>query len=67
MRGAAGSDDVILFGCEVWRMRSPEIEEREVEEGSPPLFATWGRLYAAVVGFLAFLIVVFYLFTKAYQ
>ena len=48
-------------------MITPDTEEREVEEGSPPLFATWSRLYALVIGFLAFLIVLFHLFTKAYQ
>jgi hypothetical protein len=48
-------------------MMTPEKEEHEVEEGTPPIFATWGWLYAAVIVFLAFCIIVFYLFTKAYQ
>ena len=48
-------------------MLAPDADEHEVEEGSPPLLSTWNRLYAAVIGFLAFLIVVFYLFTVAYQ
>jgi hypothetical protein len=48
-------------------MMIPDTEEPDVEEGSPPLFATWGRLYAAVIAFLAFCIILFYLFTKAYQ
>jgi len=48
-------------------MLTPETTERDVEEGSPPLFATWNRLYAVVIGFLAILIIAFYLFTIAYQ
>jgi hypothetical protein len=48
-------------------MSAPEIAEQDVEEGSPPLFATWNRLYAVVIAFLALLIVIFYLFTAAYQ
>jgi hypothetical protein len=48
-------------------MITPDTEERDVEEGSPPVLATWNRLYAAVILFLAFLIILFYLFTKAYQ
>lgn len=41
--------------------------ERELNQDTPPLFATWNRLYATVIGFLALLIVLFHLFTKAYQ
>ena len=48
-------------------MITPDTSDQDVEEGSPPLFATWNRLYAAVIAFLAFLILVFYLFTIAYQ
>ena len=48
-------------------MITPDTQERDVEEGSPPAFASWNQLYAAVIGFLAFCIILFYLFTKAYQ
>ena len=48
-------------------MITPDSQEHDIEEGSPPVFATWSRLYATVIGFLAFLIILFYLFTKAYQ
>jgi hypothetical protein len=48
-------------------MVAPGSEDRDVEEGAPPLFATWNRIYTLVIGFLAFLIFIFYLFTKAYQ
>jgi len=41
--------------------------ERELNQDTPPLFATWNRLYATIIGFLALLIFLFYLFTKAYQ
>ena len=42
-------------------------EPPELREDPPPLFATWGRLYAVVIGYLAFLIFLFYLFPQAYQ
>jgi hypothetical protein len=48
-------------------MITPELPERDVEEGSPPVFATWNRIYAVIIGFLAFLIIVFYIFTISYQ
>jgi len=48
-------------------MITPDTSDQDVEEGSPPLFATWNRLYAVVIGFLAILIIAFYLFTIAYQ
>ncbi|HWP84060.1 MAG TPA: hypothetical protein VNN17_02630 [Terriglobia bacterium] len=48
-------------------MHTSKTEPLEVEEGSPPLFSTWGRLYAAVIGFLGLLILLFYLFTQAYR
>ena len=57
----------MLFVGGEWRMAVAEHPEHEVEEGSPPVFATWNRLYAVVIGFLALLIFLFYLFTKAYQ
>jgi hypothetical protein len=33
----------------------------------PPFFATWGRLYAAVVVYLAALIALFATFTRSYN
>ena len=33
----------------------------------PPFLGTWTRLYAAVLVYLALLITVFYLFTKAFE
>ena len=43
------------------------IPDMEIEEGAPPLFSTWGRLYGTVVGYLALLIFLFYLFTIAFR
>ena len=37
------------------------------DDGPPPFLGTWPRLYAAVVGYLALLITLFYLFTRAYR
>ncbi len=35
-------------------------------EEPPPILKSWRRLYAAVIGWLVFLIVIFYLFTKRF-
>jgi hypothetical protein len=37
------------------------------EEEPPPFFGSWGRIYAAVLGFLAFLIVALRIFTVTYR
>lgn len=37
------------------------------DEEKPPLFPTWGYWYVLVIGWLALLIVLFYLFTKTYS
>jgi len=37
------------------------------EDQKPPFFKTWARLYWFVIGNLVVLILLFYLFTKAYQ
>lgn len=39
----------------------------KLDEDKPPFLGTWERLYAAVVGFLFFLILLFYAFTRAYR
>jgi hypothetical protein len=36
-------------------------------EDPPPILGSWGRVYAVVLGFLAFLIVVLRLFTVTYR
>ena len=37
------------------------------EDDKPPFLRTWRRLYAAVIGYLFLLILLFYAFTRAYQ
>ncbi|MCJ7679814.1 MAG: hypothetical protein MUP70_03730 [Candidatus Aminicenantes bacterium] len=41
--------------------------DRNAVEEKPPIFKTWRRLYTAVLLNLALLIVLFYLFTKAFD
>jgi hypothetical protein len=38
-----------------------------MNDDSPPLLKSWRRQYAAVLGFLALQVVLFYLFTIAFQ
>jgi NADH:ubiquinone oxidoreductase subunit 3 (subunit A) len=42
------------------------IEDRGTTDARPPILGSWPRLYAAVLLFLAFDVIVFYLFTKAF-
>jgi hypothetical protein len=37
------------------------------EEDPPPFLGSWGRVYAVVLGFLAFLIAALRLFTVTYR
>ena len=37
------------------------------DDERPPILGSWGRLYAAVLGWLAVLIALFYLLTAAYS
>lgn len=41
-------------------------QHRETDE-APPFGRSWTTLYAVVLGFLAFLVVLFYLFTRAFS
>jgi hypothetical protein len=41
--------------------------EPEPADERPPLFSSWKKLYAVVLLHLAFLIVIYYLFTKAFE
>ncbi|HXG32692.1 MAG TPA: hypothetical protein VNJ11_04960 [Bryobacteraceae bacterium] len=43
-------------------LERPELTSDE----NPPILGTWRRLYLAVVAWLAALIVLFYLFSKAF-
>ena len=40
---------------------------RDLNDDRPPFFDTWAQLYAAIIGYLFFLIGLFYAFTRAYQ
>ena len=42
-------------------------EPRDVPDSPPPFLGSWRRVYAAVAGYLAALIFLFYLFTRAYR
>jgi hypothetical protein len=44
--------------------QSPSSEEFQE---SPPILTSWRRLYAVVLGELAVLIILFYLFTKVFE
>jgi hypothetical protein len=43
----------------------PEL--REVPDSPPPFLGSWRRVYAAVVVYLAGVILIAYLFTRAYR
>lgn len=42
-------------------------KERRAADEAPPFGASWAVLYALVLGFLALLVVLFYLFTRAFR
>lgn len=42
-------------------------EVHDAQETPPPFLGTWRRVYAAVLIYLAAIIVVFYLFTRAFR
>lgn len=44
----------------------PHKLPRFTEDEPPPFLGKWGRIYALVLCYLAFLIVVFYLFARAF-
>ncbi|HLK69421.1 MAG TPA: hypothetical protein VKU19_38585 [Bryobacteraceae bacterium] len=43
----------------------PEL--REVPNEGPPFLGTWRRVYIGILIYLAAIIVVFYVFTRAYR
>ena len=46
-------------------MTPEKIGQRHAVEEPPPFLGTWGRVYAAVLLYLALLILAFYLFMRA--
>lgn len=43
------------------------LERTEVADEPPPFLGRWSRVYAAVLSFVAALIVLFYFFTRAFR
>jgi hypothetical protein len=46
-------------------MTTDPDKPRRILDDRPPFFRTWTGIYAAVLGFLAFLVLVFHLLTRA--
>jgi hypothetical protein len=44
----------------------PDTRSR-ITDDRPPFFRGWGGVYGAVLGFLGFLVLLFYLFTRAFR
>lgn len=42
-------------------------DRSQLPDEPPPFLGSWGRVYAAVILYLALLIAVFYTFTKAFS
>lgn len=47
-------------------MREEEPTEKEVQE-LPPFVKTWRQFYRLLIGWLVFLILIFYAFTKYFE
>jgi uncharacterized membrane protein YccC len=45
----------------------PREEQTPPADEPPPFLGSWGRLYGAVLGILAALIALFFLFTRVFQ
>jgi len=48
-------------------MENERIEKEETDQEKPPILSSWKRLYTVVLLNLVLLIVLFYLFTKAFD
>jgi hypothetical protein len=48
-------------------METERIEDEEKDQEKPPILSSWKRLYTVVLLNLALLILLFYLFTKAFD
>jgi hypothetical protein len=48
-------------------MKTEKNEHKGRRRDKPPFFSSWNRLYAFVLLNLAVLIILFYLFTKAFE
>ena len=45
---------------------TPDEERRVVPDEPPPFLGKWPRVYAAVLAYVAVLILLFYIFTRAF-
>ncbi len=48
-------------------MDDEQREKKADDQDKPPILSSWSRLYAAVLLNLAILILLFFLFTKAFE
>ncbi len=48
-------------------MENERIENKEIDQEKPPILSSWKRLYTVVLLNLVLLIVLFYIFTKAFD
>lgn len=48
-------------------METQHIENKDEDQEKPPPLSSWKRLYTVVLLNLAFLIILFYLFTKVFE
>ncbi len=48
-------------------METERVENKETDQEKPPILSSWKRLYTVVLLNLVLLIVLFYLFTKAFD
>ena len=45
----------------------PHKTPHPIEDPPPPVFGAWRRIYILVLGYLAFLIIAFYVFTRVFD
>lgn len=48
-------------------MTNYQQESTEKREGPPPAFKSWKNLYLIVLGSLVFQVIIYYIFTKAFE
>jgi hypothetical protein len=48
-------------------MENERMEDKDIDQEKPPILSSWKRLYTVVLLNLALLILLFYLFTKAFD
>ena len=66
MKNARSATSILNSSFEILNSPSPSPSPSS-EGAAPPIGRTWPRLYVGVLAFLALLIALFYLFTKAFE